>query len=362
MDTITQAVIGAAAGQAVGSRALGRRAAWIGAVGGLLPDADVLIRSASDPLLAIEQHRGFTHSLLFVPVGAAIAAAPFLLSRELRGRAGLLYLAAVAGWATHAPLDAFTSYGTQLFWPFSDLRVALNSVSIVDPLFTLPLLAAVALAALWRRAAPAVAGLAWAVAWLGLGAVQHGRAADVQAELAQARGHAPVQGRVDPTLGNNLLWRSVYRTPDGRAHVDAVRVPWLGPPTVRTGRSGELATEASLLALPAAEPAATARAVRTWHWFADGWVGRKDGPEGEVVLSDLRYGADPAGLEPFWTLTLRTADAARPVERSGPLASRRGLGALWAEVSGRDGRQLPIAQAVVRERALVAAGDRPTGP
>ncbi len=345
MDTITQAVIGAAAGQAVGARALGWRAAAVGAFAGWLPDADVLIRSAADPLLAIEQHRGFTHALIFVPVGAAVAAAPFLLSRQLRARAGAVLLAALAGWATHAPLDACTSYGTQLLWPFSDQRVAWNAVSIVDPLFTLPLLAAVLLAGVRRRAGLAVAGLAWAVAWLALGAAQHLRAAEAQAALAHARGHEPVRARVDPTLANNVLWRSVYETPDGRIHADAVRVPYLGAATVRAGLSIPRATEASVRALPAADPAGIDRAIRIWWWFADGWVSRADGPGGEVVLSDLRYAADPAGLEPLWSLTLRTGDAARPVERTSPRMAGRGLGALWVEVTGGDVRHRPVGDA-----------------
>ncbi|MBK9519410.1 MAG: metal-dependent hydrolase [Anaeromyxobacter sp.] len=180
MDTVTQFVIGAAAGQVVGGRALGRTAALVGGLAGWLPDADVLIRSAADPLLAIEQHRAFTHALVFTPVGAALVAAPFLLRREWRARAGAVYAAALAGWATHAPLDACTSYGTQLLWPFSDQRIAWNVVSIVDPVITLPLLLGVVLAAWLRSAWPAAAALAVALAWLGVGALQHARAADAQ--------------------------------------------------------------------------------------------------------------------------------------------------------------------------------------
>jgi inner membrane protein len=351
MDTITQAVIGAAAGQAAGSRALGRKAALVGALAGWLPDADVLIRSAADPLLSIEQHRGFTHALAFIPVGAAIAALPFVATRAGRAQARPTYLAALAGWATHAPLDAFTSYGTQLLWPFSSTRFAWNAVSIIDPLFTLPLLLAVVLAWRWRRALPAVAGLAWAVAWLGLGTVQHARASAVQAELARARGHEPVRARVDPSLGNNLLWRAVYEA-DGRLHADAVRVPWLGAPTVRAGRSAPLARPADLGALPAAAPEATARAVRVWAWFTDGWMTRTDGAAGEVVVADQRYAADPAGLSPLWALTLRTGDAAAPVARSSPLSSERGLGLLWVEVTGRDPRHRPLVEVVAREREV----------
>ena len=68
MEPLTQATIGSAAAIALTRRHLSQRAFWIGALGGFLPDADVLIRSSDDPLLHLEYHRHFTHSLLFIPV------------------------------------------------------------------------------------------------------------------------------------------------------------------------------------------------------------------------------------------------------------------------------------------------------
>lgn len=365
MDTVTQFVIGAAAGQLVGGRALGRAAALVGGLAGWLPDADVLIRSAADPLLAIEQHRGFTHALLFAPVGAALAAAPCLLRREWRARAGAVYAAALAGWTTHAPLDACTSYGTQLLWPFSDLRVAWNVVSIVDPVITLPLLLGVVLAAWWRRSWPAAAALAVALAWLGVGALQHARAAGAQQALADARGHEVVRARVDPSLGNVVLWRSLYQTPDGRLHADAVRLPLAGGTvTVRPGASTPVVRAEEIASLPSAAPDAVARAARVWFWFTDGWVGRL--PGAGVVLADHRYAADPAGLVPLWALTLRPEDSLAPVSRSSPRLDGRGLVDLWREVAGRDPRHVPIpaverrpgaaGPGVARERAGEARG------
>jgi inner membrane protein len=41
---------------------------------------------------------------------------------------------------THPILDSFTPYGTQLFAPFSNYRVAFNNIAVVDPLYTLPFL------------------------------------------------------------------------------------------------------------------------------------------------------------------------------------------------------------------------------
>ncbi|GIS21122.1 MAG: hypothetical protein CM15mP120_30380 [Pseudomonadota bacterium] len=77
-------------------------------------------------------------------------------------------MACLAGYATHGLLDACTSYGTQLFWPFSNVRVAWNNSSIVDPLFTLPLVGLVAAAVIFSKRHFAIAAMVWALGYLGL--------------------------------------------------------------------------------------------------------------------------------------------------------------------------------------------------
>lgn len=123
MDPISHALLGAASGYSV-SRAGGKLAALAGFAGAMLPDADVLIRSASDPLVALEYHRQFSHSLLVAPAGAAIAAVALWLI--IRGREPFrsLYWPAFAGYVSAVLLDACTSYGTQLLWPLTDRRYA----------------------------------------------------------------------------------------------------------------------------------------------------------------------------------------------------------------------------------------------
>lgn len=347
MDTITQALIGAAAGQAVQGHRIGRRAAAVGALAGLLPDADVFIRSATDPLVGIEYHRHFTHALAFVPVGAAVAAAPFLLAPGLRARWKAVYVAALAGWATHAPLDSLTSYGTQLLWPFSSARVALPAVSIVDPIFTLALAIGLGVA-LWRASrTPAMLALSFCLAWLGLGLAQNGRATAIQYALAAARGHEVVRGRVDPTLGNQLLWRSVYEDGRGVLHADAIRVPLLGAATVRSGASADAVTEQELTALAPDDPR-IARAARIWAWFSDGFM--TAGPEPGSV-ADARYASDPAGFAPLWSLALRPDHPDLPVEMVRGLRRDLPFSALLAEIAGRDPRHAPIGAAMAAARA-----------
>lgn len=143
MDPLSQGVLGASLPQAAARS--GKHIAAItvvGAIGGMVPDLDVLIRSSTDPLLFLEYHRQFSHSLFFIPIGGAITG---LLLYTLFGRflglsrnATLLFT--TLGYATHALLDACTTYGTLLLWPLANTRFAWNTVSIIDPLFTLPLL------------------------------------------------------------------------------------------------------------------------------------------------------------------------------------------------------------------------------
>ncbi len=152
MDPISQASFGASLSQSFANNGSKQAIALlIGALAGMAPDLDILINSAEDPILFLEFHRQFTHSLMFIPLGALICALvfyPLLHSTWMQGRWPAvdtvlrpdLPVLPSLGYATHGLLDACTSYGTQLFWPFSNERFAWNIVSIIDPLFTLPVI------------------------------------------------------------------------------------------------------------------------------------------------------------------------------------------------------------------------------
>ncbi len=335
MDPVSQAVVGAVTAQAVLTGRLGgRRAFACGAIGGLLPDLDVAIRSSVDPLLAMEMHRHFTHALVTVPLGGAIAALPFLLRRTNRPDARAILAACTLGYLSHAPLDIVTSYGTLWLWPFSRTRLELDWISIVDPLFTIPLLVLALLACARSSARPAWLALAFALAYIGLGGVLHHRAQAVQVELAASRGHAAERGRVMPTLGNMVVWRSVY-VAGGELHADAIRVLPFGPPAVVAG--GRVALVTALPPEAAAGGAAGARQVRDFArfaWFADGFVARD--PADPTVLADMRYSLDTAGFAPLWGVRFHAAPRDLPVEWVELMQHReRALVELWQLVTGR---------------------------
>jgi inner membrane protein len=141
MDSVTQAVLGAAIGQAVLGRRIGRKAALLGAFGGTLPDLDIVLLPFFDSIGRISIHRGYSHSILFSVLMAFLIA--WILSRLKWTREAAyprLWCFAFLVLITHVLLDAFTTYGTQLFLPFSDYRVSFDSITVVDPVYTLPLL------------------------------------------------------------------------------------------------------------------------------------------------------------------------------------------------------------------------------
>ena len=302
MDPLTQGVVGAVLPQATAAR--GRFAASAGLLGflaGMAADLDVLIRSSEDPLLFLEYHRQFTHSLVFIPLGGLICA--LVLHGIIGRRRGLKFrqswLFCTLGYATHALLDACTTYGTMLFWPFSDARIAWNTISIIDPLFTLPLLFAVVLAARRNRPLFARIGLLWACSYMALGLWQRNEAVDMGHALAASRGHEPLRLEAKPSFANILVWKIVYET-EQRYYVDAVRAGLA--PRVFNGES--VAKLDIARDMPWLDQASQqARDIERFRWFSNGYIARD--PVYSNRIMDIRYSLLPNEIKSLWSIELR---------------------------------------------------------
>ena len=284
MDPVSHAALGATLAAVAAPPHQRRLALLIGATAALLPDADALIRSDSDPLLLLDYHRHFSHALLFVPLGALIAALilwPFMRQR-IGFRPVLLY--SLAGISTSGLLDACTSYGTQLLLPFSNEKIAWNLISVVDPLFSVLLL--VPLVRVLRQPArnSLRIGLALAGLYLGLGAWQQQRVTIYMRDVAAARGHAVQKLTVKPTLGNQLLWRSLY-IHDGQVQADAIHAGW---------RLRHYAGQSAPL-LPQADPL-HAEDIERFRRFSDGWLVQST----PGFIGDARYAMLPTAIDPIW--------------------------------------------------------------
>lgn len=304
MDLVSHAVLGAACAQPRARAANFAAAGLAGALGALAPDLDLLIRSARDPLLFLELHRQFTHSLVFVPVGAAIVAV--LLHAALRRRVALvrLWSFCALGYLSHVLLDVCTSYGLELLWPFTPQRPALSIISVFDPLFTLPMSVLAAFAIVRGRRRWAVGAVLWALVYLGLAGVQAQRAESAAAAVAASRGHEPARLIATPSFANTLVWKTLYEH-DGRYYVDAVR----------TGIDRRLHVGESVRALDTArdlgwlEPGTRqARDLARFRFVSNGYVALDPGSTNRVI--ELRYSLVPNEIAPYWALELDPRAAA----------------------------------------------------
>jgi len=315
LDPVSQGALGAAAALVVAKPDQARSVAIVGALAGMAPDLDVFIRSSSDPLLFLEFHRQFTHALAFIPVGAlicALAVWPFV-RRRLTSRG--VYGACLLGYGSHGLLDACTSYGTQLFWPFTDDRIAWNSVSVVDPLFTIPLLLIIAVAIMRPALRSARWALVWALAYLMLGIVQRERAESSGLQWAATRGHAPVELVAKPSFGNLLLWKTYYEH-DGAYYVDAVRLGF----TKKVFPGAHVAKFDSARDLPwLSADSQQARDIERFRWFSSDSMAL-DPSDPERVI-DVRYSMVPNQVEALWGIELKPGAA--PDTHAGFFAERR---------------------------------------
>jgi inner membrane protein len=358
MDPLTHGLLGAVAARAVLGPQFGRplgHAGWmIGAAAGMLPDIDFFIHSDADPLLNIEHHRQLTHSLAAIPVGGALAALPWLTLRKFRVEWRAVLTASLVGYATHGVLDACTTYGTHLLWPFSPERESWNLMTTIGPLFTLFLLLGLVFAARRKSRGPAVAALTLCLAYVGTAAWQRGHAEDALQHIAAGRGHAIERSEIFPTVGNPLVWRTLYRNGDA-LHADRVRVPLSGDAQWKEGPRMAQLEERHLSAAECADPRVL-RDFRRFRFFSAGWVTRA--PRDSSVVADARYSLATDAFEPIWGVRLKPAQpvptewVARDRERKIP------LGELWQEITGRAEGYRPLPPA----RLDIARSEPPQSP
>lgn len=292
MDPVTHGLAGALLAQAGLRQRYGYQATIALTAGALLPDIDVLWSPAKS-VVALETHRGFTHSL----VGAVGLALGLGLLLRLVGPdkrwvrlSALSLLGIVAG---HLFLDLITSYGIQLYLPFSTARPALDLVFIIDLFLTLALLATLLTGFVWRGSAVAIArvGLGVVALYLGLMALNHSVAVTSMARLLEPQGVVPRRVEVLPWPFNPLRWQGF--ADDGDTY-------WSGDIQLWRGRT-------VLTAVPKGpENGLTARArehadVQTFLWFARFPIVALWEADGRPILEyrDLRFSHSLRGRHPF---------------------------------------------------------------
>ena len=287
MDSLTQITLGACVAAACVPPKQRRQAALLGAALGTLPDLDVVL-DYGGPVANFTMHRGFSHSLLVL---APIAILLWLALRSfwppVREAPSRWFAAIFLALLTHPLLDAHTAYGTQLFWPSGSTPVSWATIFIIDPLYTLPLLAGM-IAVLIRPPSRAagrwlMAGLLWSTLYLGWSWFAQAMVTANARQSLHAQGVVGAPMFVSPAPLTTLLWRIVARTDQGYYEGLDSLVANDGPIEFTFYPSENRILAAALPRVPAAQ---------RLQWFANGFVGASVQND-TLVLSDLRMGNHP---------------------------------------------------------------------
>ncbi len=286
MDSVTQAVLGAAIGGAIAPTGARRKAMLVGAGLGTLPDLDIFIDYGG----AVENftfHRGFSHSLFVL---APFSVVLWLILRRWWApvrEAPWRWLALISlALLTHPLIDAHTAYGTQLLWPLEPHPAMWATLFIIDPLYTLPLLFAVLVASIRPLAAFSGSALRAALListlYVGWSWIAQGIARGHVDEALAGMGIEDAPVFLTPTPFNTLLWRAVVLTEDGYLEgFDSLVL-----------HEGTMRLEAYESDKEALEAASNVWAVQRLRWFSRDFM-RATVEDGQLVLADLRMGTEP---------------------------------------------------------------------
>lgn len=285
MDSFTQIALGAAVGEAYLGRKVGNKAMlWGGAIG-LLPDLDVAAYPLLDEVGKLAFHRGISHSVTFTLLAAPVIGwIIWKIHKKQPVKWHQWSILAALAIGTHILLDCFTVYGTQVWQPFNDLRVQWNSIAIIDPLYSVPLLLGLILAfrlkkSLSRRRLYNYLGIGLSTLYL-LTAIGFKIHANSVFEDALAREGIEYERYITtPTLFNSLLWRVTAQTEDGfyTAYYSLLD-------TNDDVRFSYIPQNRELI-----EPHMATRVVERLIWFSDGWWSANVN-DGKIQFHDLRFG------------------------------------------------------------------------
>ena len=352
MDSLTQITLGAACGEVVLGKKIGNRAMLWGALGGYLPDFDIMANFVTDEMTALAFHRSITHSLLFgvvAPFGLAwlihqLYSRGIYKKKAYRAGSTLFWLLFVIGvfnfvpymvtnmvnygvltWTlvigsvvyllfwkfyvkneawpvkatywdwywlfflsvfTHPLLDSCTAYGTQLFQPFSDYRVALNNISVVDPIYTLPFLICVIVTSMLLRNSPKrrffnYLGIGLSTAYLLFTFYNKSKVNTVFENSLAEQGIEYNRYMTAPTIFNNVLWHCI-------AEGDSVYYQGLyslRDEEPRIAVWNKFPKNHELIKDYEAE-----RSIKILKWFSNGYYNIIHREDGRLQFNDLRFG------------------------------------------------------------------------
>ena len=339
MDSITQIVLGAACGEAILGKKIGNRALLFGAIGGTIPDLDVFVGKLlyNNEIDSMAFHRGFMHSFLFAILGAIAFGAVVFWFYNRGKRYGMttqkdwmwLFFASIF---THPILDSFTAYGTQLFAPFSNYRVAFNNISVADPLYTLPFLVLLIVVMFLKRTSSKrrlflKLGLGVSSLYMMFTLVNKYHVHGVYKRALAEEQIDYLRFQTQPTILNNFLWYGIAETTD--AYFVGFYSILDATPTV--SKWHRLPKNHDLLGdMP--------KDLETLSWFSGGYYNLSETSDPNTFLyKDLRYPMmdenDPNSTIFKFTIT-KKEDRWEAAPFYAPEVNRGSLDSFWTRIKG----------------------------
>jgi len=297
MDPLSQGAFGAIFAQTIANKKKLLVGSIFGCIAGLAPDLDIFIRSSTDPLLKLEFHRQFTHALVFIPIGALLVTLFLRVLFKNHLSWTETYFFCLLGYATHGLLDACTSYGTQLLWPFSDVRISWNNISVIDPLLTIPVITFVITTLVSKNKLIPFLGVSYIFVYLGFGFIQENRAEEVGKSIALMRGHESKRLTVKPSLGNLFLWKTIYED-KGFYYVDAVRL-FDAKEYCEGTKIKKLNNLTDFIDLD--KNSQQYLDIKRFDWFSQGYLGVG---QSKNIIIDVRYSAVPNEVDGLWGIKI----------------------------------------------------------
>ena len=290
MDSVSQFVLGASMGEAVLGKRIGNKALIWGGIAGTIPDLDVIASPFMSEVDSLAFHRGISHSISFAIVGALFFGWLLYLlyrNRKYEGDAVSLWpwqWMFFLAFITHSLLDCFTMYGTQLFAPFTDYRVAFSSISVADPLYTLPFLVCLVIVALFKRSNNKrllwnYIGLGWSCLYLLFTVCNKMYVNTVFEEEIEKQGLVCDRYILGPTILNNVLWSATIENKDAFYQGQYSLFDSSPIQFHRIEKNHTLVDQTEY-----------DRTISVLKWFTAGYYNIIRRSDGRLQINDLRYG------------------------------------------------------------------------
>lgn len=136
MDSLTQGLLGAATFSIVKDKDIGKKSLLIGAIAGTIPDLDVILSPFFNDIEFLTVHRSVSHSIVLAIILSVFAGELFFRIYKRKQSRKSWNLAFFLAIFTHSLLDWCTTYGTKLMSPFNDHLFSLNSIHVIEPIYT----------------------------------------------------------------------------------------------------------------------------------------------------------------------------------------------------------------------------------